>query len=79
LNWETGSEARAAALYRLRGETVTLERLTILRRHGLCWFRLRTNSVAARLPEFIAGRNWQKIQTLLKNEIILHAERLAPL
>lgn len=36
------------------GETVTLERLTILQRHGLCWFRLRTNSVAARLPESIA-------------------------
>ena len=51
---KTGNEARAAVLYRLRGETVTLERLTILRRHGLCWFRLRTNSVAVRLPESIA-------------------------
>lgn len=68
---EAGSEARAAVLHRLRGETVTLKRLTILRRHGLCWFRLRTNSVAARLPEFFAGRNWQKIQTLSNGEFIV--------
>ena len=47
-----------------------LERLTILRRHGLCWFRLRTSSVLTRLPEFITGENWQKKQLLAKDEII---------
>jgi hypothetical protein len=47
-----------------------LERLTILQRHGLCWFRLRTNSVATRLPEFTAGENWQKKQLFNNDEII---------
>jgi len=65
-----GAEIRAAGLHRLRGETVMLERLTILRRHGWCWFRLRTSSVLTRLPEFIAGENWQKKQLLAKDEII---------
>ena len=70
-----GKEIRAAGLHRLRGETVMLERLTILRRHGLRWFRLRTNSVATRLHEFIAGENWQKKQLFSQARNFCHDEQ----